>query len=282
MSNWDSGRPEFSFPKPGKALVGVMVALFAIWLMFALALNWANASLELFLLFTGNDQAILSGQVWRVFTAPLMHFPKDSVGSILMTLLGLYFLTPSLEQHWGSGRLLRFFALSAITAYAVQFLICRLLPATISTKLVAEYWYGFTPVLEAIAIAWALNFREQQVRLMFVLPISARHLVWFVVGLSVLRVVAMSEAPEGLIAPFGGMFAGWLFGGGTPSPWRRAFLKLRLLQLERGQVRERRDRIRRGKGSFEVIEGGKSGPSAPRPPAGRNKGGRGPDGQWLN
>jgi membrane associated rhomboid family serine protease len=292
MSNWDSGRPEFAFPKPGKALIGVMVTLFAIWLMFALALNWAGASLELFLLFTGNDAAIASGEVWRIVTAPLMQFPKDSVGSILMTLIGLYFLTPSLEQHWGSARLLRFLGLSAITAYGLQFLFARVLPSSVALKLVPEYWYGFTPVLEAIAIAWALNFRGQQVRLMFVLPVNARSLVWFVVGISVLRVIAVSEAPEGLISPFGGMFAGWLFGGGTPSPLRRAFLKLKLLQLERDRVRERAERTRRGKGSFEVIEGGKSGPNVTRPSTPRGggprsggpgkKGGRGPDGQWLN
>jgi uncharacterized membrane protein YgcG len=147
--------------------------------------------------------------------------------------------------------------------------------------LVPEYWFGFTPVLEAIAIAWALSFRDRQARLMFVLPVSATGLVWFVVGLSVLRVIAVSEAPEGLLSPFGGMFAGWLFGGGTPSPLRRAFLKLKLLQLERGQLRERQERSRRGKATFEVIEGGKSS-TGPRPGGNRNKGGRGPDGQWLN
>jgi hypothetical protein len=70
-----------------------------------------------------------------------------------------------------------------------------------------------------------------------------------------------------------------LFGGGTPSPLRRAFLKLKLLQLERGQQRERKDR--RGKATFEVIEGGKGG-GASKPSGNRNKGGRGPDGQWLN
>ncbi|HEX2730471.1 MAG TPA: rhomboid family intramembrane serine protease [Polyangiaceae bacterium] len=277
MSNWDPARPEFALPKPGKALLGIMLVLFATWLMFAIAVNWANASLELFLLFTGNAEAILHGQLWRLLTAPLLQYPKDSVGSLLFTLIGLYFLTPSLEQRWGAARLLRFVALSAVVAYCVQLVVGLLLPATLSAKLIPEYWFGFSPVLEAIAIAWALNFREQQVRLMFLVPISAAGLVWFVVGLSVLRVIAASDAPEGLISPFGGMLAGWLFGGGTPSPMRRLFLKLKLAQLERETQRERRARAKTGKVSLEVIEGGKSDTRGPR-----KKGGRGPDGQWLN
>ena len=37
--------------KPGRALTGVMVALGAIWLMFAIAVNWGGATEDLFLLF---------------------------------------------------------------------------------------------------------------------------------------------------------------------------------------------------------------------------------------
>jgi membrane associated rhomboid family serine protease len=260
----------FQLPRPGKALLGVMAGLFLLWLMFAIAVNWGGASADLFFLFCGNSQLILDGEVWRLFTAAFMHFPTGSIGHILWVLLGLYFLTPALEERWGGPRLLRFLFFSAVIAYAVQFLLGLVLPAGASAKLVPQYWFGGFPVLEAVAIAWALTFRGQTVRLMMVIPVSATTLVGFVIAMSLLRVIAVSEAPEGLLSPFGGMLAGWLLGGGTPSPLRKAYLTLRLKQLDREAEeagRARKDRVKNSR--FEVIEGGK-------------KGTRGPDGKWLN
>jgi membrane associated rhomboid family serine protease len=245
------GQLPFQFPRPGKALLGVMTGLFLLWLTFAIAVNWGGASADVFFLFCGNSELILQGEVWRLVTAAFMHFPTGSIGHILFVLMGLYFLTPALEERWGGPRLLRFLFFSAIIAYSVQFLVGLLLPATASAKLVPQYWFGAFPVLEAVAIAWAFSFR-------------------FVVAMSVLRVIAVAEAPEGLLSPFGGMLAGWLLGGGTPSPLRKAYLMLRLRQLDReaeaGRA-ARKDRVKNSR--FEVIDGGK-------------KGSRGPDGKWLN
>lgn len=260
----------FQLPRPGKALIFVMAGLFLLWLMFAVAVNWGGATLDLFFLFCGNNQRILEGEVWRLFTAPFMHFPTGSISHILWVLVGLYFLTPALEQRWGGPRLLRFLFFSALVAYGFQFLLGELLPAETAAKLIPPYWFGGYPVIEAVAIAWALSFRGQTVRLMFVLPVSSTALVGFVIAMSVLRVVAMAEAPEGLLSPFGGMLAGWLLGGGTPSPLRRAYLALRLRQLDRearAAGRERNERVKNA--PFKVIDGGK-------------KGAKGPDGKWLN
>lgn len=254
--NW--GGAAMALPRPGKALKIALGTLFCIWLMFAAAVNWGGASEQLFLLFCGNTSAVLSGQIWRLFTAPLMHLPSGNVSHVLFTLLGLYFLTPTLESHWGSARTLRFLALSGVLAYSVQLLIQVVLPATLASKLVGQYWFGAMPVVEAVAIAFALTFRGQVVRLMFVLPVSSRGLVLFVVGINLLYVIAAAQPAEGLIAPFGGMFAGWLLGGGTPSPLRRAYLKLRLRQLDRQAAQERRARSTRARSApFKVIDGGR-------------------------
>jgi membrane associated rhomboid family serine protease len=277
MSDWNQSAG-LGMPKPGKALIGFGAGIFLLWLMFAVAVNWGGASLDLFLLFCGNAEAIADGQIWRLFTAPWMHFPQGDISHVLWVLLGLYFLTPALEQRWGSARLARFLFGSALIAYAFQLLLAWLLPATLSTRLVPQYWFGAFPVVEAVSIAWALSFREQQVRLFFVLPVSATGLVWFVVAINLLRVIAASEPYEGLLSPFGGMFAGWLLGAGTPSPLRRLYLKWRLQTIEREAQRSKEDRTDRTKRSgLSVIEGGRS-----TPKRGPNKGTRGPDGSWLN
>ena len=269
------------WPRPGRALKGVMITLFTIWLAFALGLNWAGVPQSVFFLFAGNTEAIFSGQIWRIFTAAVMLEP--SVFTVLFTLIGFYFLTPSLEESWGGARLIRFLIGSAVFAYGLQMLAGFVLPASLTQKLIPPFWYGPLPVIEAVAIAWALSFKGQTVRLWFVLPVSSRGLILFVVGMSVLYVITLQVPTSGLVAPFGGMLAGWLFGGGSPSPARRFWLKLRLAQLEREAQRDRTVRKRRVERSgLRVIEG--EGGAPPKPDGGNGKGddGRGPDGRLLN
>jgi membrane associated rhomboid family serine protease len=265
----------FGIPKPGKAVIGVAAALFAVWLMFAMAINWGDASFDLFLRFCGSQEAIARGEVWRLFTAPFMHYPKGDISHILWAVLGLLFLAPQLEERWGQGRFLRFLFFSSLIAYGFQFGAGLLLPASIRERLVPAYWFGAFPVLEAVSIAWALNFRDQQIRLMFVLPINAKHLIWFVVGINLLHIIAGGQPFEGLLAPFGGMFAGWLLGGGTPSPLRRAYLRWRLAGLDREMERAKRTKGD-NKANLSVIQGGRTGPRETSKPR------RGTNGSWLN
>ncbi len=281
MSNWQSSGG-FSLQRPGNAVLGVMGALFFVWLMFAVAINWGGASQELFLLFCGDSERLLHGEVWRLFTAPWMHMPSGSVGHILWALVGLFFLTPELERRWGTRRLLRFLFLSGIIAYGFQFVMGLMLQGTSLARLAPPIWFGAFPIIEAVAVAWALSFRDRQVRLMFVLPASANMLLYFVLGMSVLKVIADAQSPEGLLSPFGGMFAGWLLGASTPSPLRRAYLSLKLHKVEAQARRERRNRNggdeKRSRGShLRAIPGGKRDAES-MPERGR----KGPNGRWLN
>jgi membrane associated rhomboid family serine protease len=259
----ENGPRALGIQRPGTAVTAVMVALGAIWLMFAVAVNWAGANEELFLLFCGNTERILHGEVWRLFTAPLMHVPSGTVSHILFAILGLLFLAPALETQWGTGRMLRFLMLSAVIAYGFQMVCEIVLPASLAQRLVPEHWFGSFPALEAVAIAWALSFRGQTVRLWFVLPVSSRGMVFFIIAMSLLRVVAAAPGPEGLLSPFGGMLAGWLLGAGTPSPLRRVYLKLRLAQLDREAARgAEAARARRQSSPLRVIEGGRGRPGS--------------------
>ncbi len=267
-----------AFQRPGKVLRAVLLAIFAIWLCFAIGLNWAGAPPSVFYALCGNTERILHGEVWRLFTAPWMHLPVESLSHVLSALLGLYFLSPQLESRWGGARFARFLFFAGLTAYGSQMLLELILPRGLSARLVGEYWFGATPIVEAVAIAWALNHRGQVVRLFFVLPVTSSGLILMVVAASLMYVVIGAQGPSGLIAPFGGMLAGWLFGSGSPSPMRRLWLKLRLARLDaeaRSEARERRQRAQ--KSGFKVISGGRDDDGdddAPRP--------RGRDGRWLN
>lgn len=270
-----SNSPSLGLPRPGRGLSAVLVTLLAVWLVFALGINWGGASASVFELLCGNTSRILGGEVWRLFTAPFLHIPSGTIGHILFSLLGLYFLSPSLEREWGTKRFLKFLAGSALFAYGFQMIAELALPGTLGQKLVPEFWFGATPVASAVAVAWALSFRGRTVNLMFVLPVTTRGLLIFIVLVNTMYLIAQVNAPEGLIAPFGGMVAGWLFGSGSPSPLRRAWLKLRLAQLDAEAKREAEERKKRvARSGFSVLEGGRGRDDDDEP--------KKPPGGWLN
>ena len=212
----------------------------------------------------GNTSAILRGEVWRLFTAPFVHLVDGTVGHIVGVLLGLYFLAPSFERTWGTRRLLGFLGLSVLIAYGLQVLIEALLiligMGVLAAKLVPPYWLGGVPALEALVIAFATGFPERQIRLFFVIPLGGRSLVLVTIAISLLFLVAGSLGPSGFIAPFGGMFAGWLLGS-TPTLPRKLWLKFKLGRLDREARAEGLERRRRAQRSgLRVLPGGKDDP----------------------
>lgn len=260
MRQSDFGNAGLSIQRPSRALGSVLLGLVGLWLAFAVAVNWASSSssLALFNLLVGDTKFVAKGQLWRLFTAPLMHHPVGSPGvnHMLSTVVGLFFLAPALESEWGTPRLLRFLAISSVFSYAAQFILALVLPTSVVERLVPGPWFGAMPALEAVAIAFALSLRKRNVLLFFVLPIGSRGLLIATVGISVALVAADAIGPSGAIAPFAGMLAGWLFGGGTPSPARRWWLSWKLRRLESEAVAERERRRIAARRRFEVLPGG--------------------------
>ncbi len=252
------GGQQMTLPPVGPVLKKVLIVLFSIWLVFALAVNWGGASGATFLALTGDTQAIAQGEVWRIFTALLLHQPVGNIGHILGTMLGLYFLGSSLEESWGGKRFFRFLIVSGVLSYATQFAVLSLIPPDLAPKFAPDVYMGASPVVSAIAIAWASSFKGRTINLFFVLPVSSRGLILLVVGMGVMSLIAGSGTNSGHIASFAGMGYGWLLGGGTPSPLRSFILRYRLAALEREAENERSSKKERAQRSgLKVIKGGK-------------------------
>lgn len=250
-------------PRPGKTLIWVMGVLVAIWVFFAIGINYAGLGEDAFLIFAGNTDRILEGQIWRLLTAGLLHFPQGSAGvsHILYALLGLYFLAPSLEAQWGGRRMVLFLLASTLLGFTAQ-LAVEALPS-VGAKLGQPYWFGSMGAVEAIAVAWALSNRGQTVRLFFVLPVTGTGLLVFIVGFSLFLLIAGGKPHEGIVTPFGGMLAGYLFGAGNPTPARRLLLRVRYFWIARRAARYRRSSQPR----LRVIEGGESREARRKPPS---------------
>ncbi len=222
------------FPRPGKALTAVIVGLIAVWVTFAVGINWGGGGAHVFELGVGDTQKILGGEVWRLFTAPLLHLPTGpgSVGHILSTLLGFYFLAPALEKKWGGGWTLAFLYGSSLVGFLLHMILQVAVPSPHDAAL-QQPWFGSLSAVHAVAIAWALSFRGQRVMLFLVLPVTSAVLILFVVGVAVLRLLAADNVPEGVVSAFGAMGFAWLVAGNDPSPLRRLWLRWRMRQLAR-------------------------------------------------
>lgn len=239
------------FPKPSKAISGLLIGVFALWLIFAVAVNWLGVGGDLFGALIGDSQAVAQGQIWRLLTAGLLHAPNDVV-HMLVTLMLVYFFAPPLEERWGTKRLFLFLAGSTVFAFGVEALLFQIIPTVASRS-----WLGGMAMADAALVAWALGARGQTVNLYFVIPVKPMMMVGLMVAWHMLTLVARTPGVEGAFAPFAAMLAGWLLH--DTSPLRRLYLKLKLRRLQRevsGMTGAKRKARKTGPKLF-VIDGGR-------------------------
>jgi hypothetical protein len=110
-----------------------------------------------------DPQAVLDGEVWRVFTFLFAPTGRVTPTSLLWIVLGLWFLHTmgtALEAQWGSFRFDLYFFVGALATLAVGFLV-----GPVTGRYVAE----------ALLLAFAVEFPEYEV-LLIVLPVKVKYL----------------------------------------------------------------------------------------------------------
>jgi membrane associated rhomboid family serine protease len=227
----EPGQMSMQFPKPGPVLRAFLIALVVLGVGWALLVNWTSWGADGFLKLTCMpDRVFRHFEVWRLFTAGLLTSPQGSVSHLFFTLIGLYFLSPDLERRWGSTR----FAWFLVASLSLGFLAaCAVAGLGLTNPIFhPTVMYGATGAITAVAVAWARENSELEVRLFFVVPVKGKYLFWFTLLYCVLGVVYADQMSEGVIAPFGGVLTGMALGG-SPSMLRRAFLQLKLALLQR-------------------------------------------------
>ncbi len=229
----DSSQMGMALPRPGKVLKAVLVTLAAVSVVFAVVVNWlpgGDRGNALFAALTCVPGDVMRGQVWRVVTSGLLTNPVG-LGHTLFTLMGLYFLGTDLERRWGGARLLRLLVIGVVAGNALAILVDRLAPPGM-TILHPPFVFGPEAALVATAIAWSRENPSAKIRLFFFLPLTGRQFLWLTLGFCLLGFVYFQGQPEGVVAPFGGAIAGLALGG-TPSPLRSLYLRIRLSAMRR-------------------------------------------------
>jgi membrane associated rhomboid family serine protease len=220
-----------ALPKPGRALKALLLVILVLGLYNAFVGAWAPQTYDVFDALGCDLDKLRHGQLWRVLTSGLLTSP-DHYGHLVFTLLGLYFLAPDLERRWGPWRFLRFLAYSVIAGNLTVLAVDQITPASAQLRFHPGMVYGASAAIAAIAIAWSKDNAESTVQLFFVVPMRGKWLFWITVGFCVLDLIYPTALPEGVVAPLGGVVAGIVFGG-SPSPARSAYLRLKLALLRR-------------------------------------------------
>ena len=255
-----------AFPRPGRVLKAVLVVIAVFAIAGAIVWNWApggETGAEVFRWVAFNPHDL--HRPWTLLTSGVLTNP-ESFSHALWSLVGLYFLTNDLEKKWGGARLLRFLALSVIAGNLMVLAVDRLLPMVSQPIFHPRAALGPTAAIVATAMAWAKENAERQIRLFFFLPIKGKTLYWITIGFAVLSLLFMQGAPEGAVAPFGGILAGLAFGG-TPSPVRSLWLRVKLGLMRRkghaltvesitGDPESRRAPKRKGGPALRIVQGG--------------------------
>lgn len=222
------------FPRPGPALKAILATIAAFAVAGAIFMNWGpkSAGVAMFQWLALEPHHVLS-RPWTLFTSGVLT-EYDTYRHAFWSLLGLYFLTPDLEKRWGAWRLVRFVLLSI--AFGNLAVLAAALNPVAPQPPYLGIAFGPTAAITATAIAWALEHKNTQFRFLFFLPMTGKTLLWLTLGLAALYIVFMEKTPEGAFAPVGGAAAGLLLGG-TPSPARAAYLRVRLFFLRRKGVK---------------------------------------------
>lgn len=148
-------------------------------------------------LFAFDRDAVLGGQVWRLFT---YQFTQAGSGmmealALFITLLLLYMMGSALEEEWGSFHFMTLFAISTVGSAAVA--------AWIGIPLLSNYFVHFT-----LLFVYSAAFPQQTLYLFGAMPIRVRLIALF--SLAVLVYGAISGGAAN-VAALGGALFGYLY-----------------------------------------------------------------------
>ncbi|MBK6684914.1 MAG: rhomboid family intramembrane serine protease [Deltaproteobacteria bacterium] len=238
---------QFNFPRPGKALLGLMITLVVCYVGELVGLR---AGLPVDALWLSPQAVFEQGAVWQLVTYLFQHSPT-APGHLFMNLLWLYFFGARMEQHWGPKRFLILALVFGVAGGVLTLLVGLASTWAPLGELLPGFWVrphlGVSGAAMGIVIAYGLTFAHQQMQLLLLGAISGRTLVIGVVIIELISALSLDQVSS--TAHFGGMIAAFVY--------VRGFSGLRRVRLETKRKRLEHE--------LQVIQGGKSAPPSKLP-----------------
>lgn len=210
-----------SFP-----LVAVLLSAATLLTSILAAVTFRNGGFSLAGLLALQGPLVLAGQVWRLITWPLVE--GEPLALFFACLLLLWF-GRDLAYAWGPQRVLAFYFGCAAASALLTVLIGEWLWAEVARRAYLTPW----ATADALIIAWAARFPQRQVLVMFVVPLGGRHLMYGVLGLTLLD--GLLRGMAGIVPHFLAMGLALLFV--RRESWTTTWLRVRyrVLQWRRGR-----------------------------------------------
>ena len=143
--------------------------------------------------------AVLSLQIWRLFTYMFLH---GGLFHLLMNMFVLYMFGSQLEQVWGRRRFIRYYLLCGVGAGLFALLP---LPAFFDALHI-----GASGAVYGLLLAFGLLFPSAQVYLLGILPMSARHMVVLFGFISLAGSLSATSDGVSHVAHLGGLVVGYV------------------------------------------------------------------------
>ncbi|MET0283388.1 MAG: rhomboid family intramembrane serine protease [Polyangiales bacterium] len=165
----------FQFPPLTPFVRKLLIALFAIFVIGALAQNFAGV--PFMRLFALNTWELSVATVWQIFTNVLVQSPTG-VFPLLINLLFIWLILPPFEDRYGTQRTVQLLLTSTLCSSLAALALGQFAPGILE---------GPGPLTLGAMSAYAVLLPpDAQVNFFGVLPMRSQHLLWVVVGLSVL------------------------------------------------------------------------------------------------
>ena len=235
-----SGSMRIGFPGPTPVVKYLLIANIAVFVISWIAsLSSSAQGPSRLALLIGNwlplDTTSLGTilQPWRLVTYQFMH---EGFMHILFNMLGLYFLGPTLERHWGSKRFLFFYLMCGVVGALCYILLS--LTGLLHTGLMV----GASGAILGMLAACAIMFPHFVV-IFFIFPVPIRIASVIMIVLYLVNVISQGPNAGGDAAHLGGMAAGAIYVFLDPvlgrfrlkrksSAWERKMREHRMLEVE--------------------------------------------------
>ena len=155
---------------------------------------------------------VLSGEVWRLVTYPLVNV---AILSVLFDLLLLWSFGSQMEPRWGSWRFAVFLLLATLSAGALGVLAERLLPGSFGVGL------GWAAPLTALIVAWTLVGPGLPTSFFGLLPMTRLGFAAICLALVVFGELERTRYLARLVFVLGGLPVAFLFERRGPGPRMR-------------------------------------------------------------
>ena len=140
-----------------------------------------------------NPTQVLSGQVWRLFSYPLVYLCESTPFLGILTMLFFYWCGTVLEQYWGTLRFNAFYLSGVLLtdlAGLIVALTARAEGSVLGLMVSSVLGVGYIGYVNfSLLLAAATVLPEEQVRIWFVLPVKMKWLAWFDLGFTLFEIV---------------------------------------------------------------------------------------------